>query len=79
MSAEKEREQKTREVILSLEISDKDHRHSFKEIASLAHVPYTTADAMCRRMKGFVREDGAKFVGGQYGEYRWRAKEASGA
>lgn len=79
MSAEKEREQKAREIILGLASSDKDHRHSFKEIAALAHVPYTTAEAMCKRMKGFEREDGAKFVGGQYGEYRWRAKETSDA
>ena len=75
MSNIKEREQKARKAILNLDSSTDKYvgRHSYKEIASLAHVDYATAECMCRRMKGFVREDGSTFVGGQYGEYRWKA------
>jgi hypothetical protein len=75
MSNIKEQEQKSREAILGFESSTDKYvgRHSYKEVAALAHVSYETAEAMCRRMKGFVREDGATFVGGQYGEYRWKA------
>jgi len=75
MSDIKEKEKKAREVILSLESSDKDSRHSFKEIAKLAGVDFYTAECMCRRLKGHVREDGAMFVGGQYWEYRWRERQ----
>jgi hypothetical protein len=77
MSDIKEQEKRAREVILGFESSTDKHvgRHSYKEVASLAKVSYETAEAMCRRMKGTVREDGAMFVGGQHGEYRWRAKE----